>query len=195
LRDTVALEIGISEVVLTSSKTLVRCCAEPFRGLIVVDRGTAAYKVQGAEILLCRGVTVMGSSVAPLKCKRRVLRNTLTEVIQSAKVVFGGGVALKSGSAIIFGGSGEVAWQTFAVFVEIAEQELGVRYVLRGGRAKPGERQIVVRRGRICGDKEFAELKPSRAIAGFGSNFEFGDGRDRAGRLLRAGGGEGVTLG
>jgi hypothetical protein len=66
--------------------------------------------------------------------------NALSVLIESAKIVFGGGIALECGAAIIFGGFGEIARETFAVFVEVAEKELGVRYILGGDGPKPGER-------------------------------------------------------
>ena len=63
------------------------------------------------------------------------------------------------------------------MFVEIAQNELGIGLILGGAGLKPGERLIVARGGGIGRDEEFFELEASGRIAGIGARCEFRDGR------------------
>jgi hypothetical protein len=105
--------------------------------------------------------------------------------IQRAKVRFGGRIALQRGAAIVVSGSAEIEGQTFAVFVEIAENKLSIRLILGGAGLKPGERLIVAWGRGISRDEEFLELEASGRITGISARCEFGDNGNGDGDGLR----------
>jgi hypothetical protein len=70
------------------------------------------------------------------------------------------------------------------VFLEIAQNELGVRLILGGAGLKPGERLIVARGSGIGGDEEFLELEASGRITGICARCEFGDNGSGGGDRL-----------
>jgi len=82
---------------------------------------------------------------------------------------------LERGEAIIFGGFVVIEGEAFAVFVEIAKNELGIGLILRGAGLKPGKRLIVARGGGIGRDEEFFQLEASSRVAGICAGCEFGD--------------------
>jgi hypothetical protein len=112
---------------------------------------------------------MLGCQLIPVKGSRGIPWDTVSAAIQSAKIGFGGRVTLQRGAAIIFGGFGEIEGQTFAVFVEIAENELGVGLVLGGAGLEPGEHLIIAGRSGIGGDEELLELEASGGITGVGA--------------------------
>jgi hypothetical protein len=79
------------------------------------------------------------------------------------------------------------------VFVEIAQNELGVGLILGGARLEPGERLIVAGRSGIGGDEELLELEASGCIPRIGAKGEFGDrGSGNGDGLPERGGGSGI---
>lgn len=184
-RNANAFEIGVGEVVLGLSQALIRSSAVPFESLNEVDVNGVAEIVEIAEIELSRRIAVQGGSAIPLKGKWQIFANAKAAFIERTDIVFRGSVTVKRRDTVVFDGLGVVARETFAVFVEIANEKFGVGHFLRGKRLKPGEGQVVARGGRIGRDKEFGELMPRRRFAGIGARFKFGDGGGRAGVLLR----------
>lgn len=185
----------MSETVLTRSEPLFRGSAEPFCGFDIVGRSGVAEIEERTEILLCHRVSMLGRELIPVKRKRRILGDTISASIQTAKIGFRRSIALQSCAAIIFGSFAEIAGEALAVFIEIAQKELGIRILLGSARLKPGERLIVAWRGRVSRDNELSQLMSSGRIAGIGERLKSGDGVNGDGLLLLARGRETETRG
>lgn len=104
-----------------------------------VTRRAGTGEIQGCEIALCDGIAVLRRRRVPLEGVVGILWHSESILIERSQIVFRARVVLSRGVAVVAEGKRIVLRDTLPMFVEVAENEFGVRIIFGGGRAKPLE--------------------------------------------------------